>query len=185
MNVQTLVDAVKLKYQTQCPKSNTRPNFQVFFNDLVENDFNTLFKSLPTERDYFAAAAPGSFHSQIFPEASLHLAYTSHSLHWLSKLPAELGYETSPAWNKGRVHYTSAPEDVVRAYKSRFDEEMRMFLDARAKELVVGGMLVIIMSGAPIDLPFSSTANGMMFEFMASSLMEMVQEVINYNIIYN
>ncbi|XP_010093319.2 farnesoic acid carboxyl-O-methyltransferase [Morus notabilis] len=178
MNMLNIVEAIKQKYEAnKCPAiPSTRPEFQLFFNDLVTNDFNTLFKSLPEDRDYFVAGVPGSFLDRIFPESSLHFVYTSHSLHWLFKLPAELEEENSPAWNKGRVHYTNAPDDVADAYKSQFCEEVRKFLDARAKELVGGGMLVIIMSGTPVDLPLSSTANGKMFEFMASTLMEMVRE---------
>lgn len=177
INMHTIVEAIKQKHETLCPTSSTRPEFQLFLNDLVTNDFNTLFKSLPIDREYFVAVVPGSFHGRIFPESSLHFVFMSHSLHWLSKLPAALEDENSPAWNKGRVHYANAPDEVVKAYKSQFGEEVEKFLDARAKELVGGAMLVIIMSGIPVDLPFSSTANGVMFEFMASILMEMVQEV--------
>ncbi|XP_062114640.1 loganic acid O-methyltransferase-like [Humulus lupulus] len=188
LSVQNIIEATKQKYKTliNIPNSATTNNntitskfeFQVFFNDLVKNDFNTLFSSLPKDKDYFAAAVAGSFRGQLFPESSLHFAYTSHSLHWLSKLPAELGDEASPAWNKGRVHYTGAPAGVVEAYKAQFGKEMDMFLEARGKELVGGGMLFMIFSGAPKEMPVSSTAtaNAAMFDFMASILMDMVQE---------
>ncbi|PON68105.1 SAM dependent carboxyl methyltransferase [Trema orientale] len=176
INMQNIMEAIKHKHKTLNPNSSTALEFQVFFNDLVTNDFNTLFASLPKDKDYFAAGVPGSFRGQIFPESSLHFVYTSHSLHWLSKLPAELEEEDSPAWNKGRVHYTSAPDGVVEAYKSQFSKEMEKFLEARAKELVGGGMLVMIFSGAPKEMHLSSTANGAMLDFMASILMEMVQE---------
>lgn len=181
INMQNIIEAIKRKYETLNPNSpTTLLEFQVFFNDLGTNDFNTLFASIPKEKEYFVAGVPGSFRDQIFPESTLHFVYTSHSLHWLSKLPAELEDEASPAWNKGRVHYTSAPDRVVEAYKSQFDKEMKKFLEARAKEIVGGGMLVMIFSGVTKEMPLSSTANGVMFDFMASILMELVQEVIKF-----
>ncbi|XP_030506757.2 loganic acid O-methyltransferase [Cannabis sativa] len=191
LSVQNIIESIKQKYKTLNIPNPTHHHdheittrnwleFQVFFNDLVKNDFNTLFSSLPKDhtKDYFAAAVPGSFRGQLFPEASLHFAYTSHSLHWLSELPEELGDEASPAWNKGRIHYTGegTPSGVVEAYKSQFGKEMEMFLEARAEELVVGGMLFMIFCGSPKDMPLSSTANATTFDFMASILKDLVQE---------
>nr|XP_027073134.1 farnesoic acid carboxyl-O-methyltransferase-like [Coffea arabica] len=53
------------------------PEFQVFFNDHISNDFNTLFASLPQERHYLAAGVPGDFHKVLLPKASLHSAHSS------------------------------------------------------------------------------------------------------------
>lgn len=178
--MQNIIEAIKQKYYKTLINPNpqtTSLEFQVFFNDLDTNDFNTLFASFPKDKDYFAAGVPGSFRNRIFPESSLHFLYASYSLHWLTKLPVELGDEASPAWNKGRVHYTSASDGVVEAYKSQFHKEMDKFLEARAKELVSGGMLVMIFSGAHKDITVSSTATGVMFDFMASIFMELVEEV--------
>ncbi|GKV20827.1 hypothetical protein SLEP1_g30888 [Rubroshorea leprosula] len=63
----------------------------------------------------------------------------SYALPWLSQVPEELLDKQSAAWNKGRVHYTNAPDEVVNAYASQFGKDMKKFLDARAKEIVVGG----------------------------------------------
>ncbi|KAK6266565.1 hypothetical protein QUC31_017402 [Theobroma cacao] len=40
----------------------------------------------------------GSFHDQVLPKSSLHLAHCSYSLHWLSKLPKELQDKHCPTW---------------------------------------------------------------------------------------
>ncbi|KAK7849230.1 putative s-adenosylmethionine-dependent methyltransferase [Quercus suber] len=56
----------------------------VFFNDQFSNDFNTLFISLPPNRQYFAAGVPGSFYGRLFPKASLHFIHSSYALQWLS-----------------------------------------------------------------------------------------------------
>lgn len=179
VTMQGILEAMQQKYQSQCSHDDhqTRPEFQVFFNDLVLNDFNTLFTSLPKDRQYFAAGVPGSFHDRLFPESSIHLVHTSFALHWLSKLPEELHNKTSPAWNKGRIHYTSAPKEVVDAYVSQFAKDMKNFLDARAKELVPGGMMVMILTGIPRSMPYSQTPTGMMYDSISSSLMDMAKEV--------
>ena len=113
--MQNLMEAIKLKHKSQRPDVSEAPEFQVFFCDRTSNDFNTLFGSIPQAgREYFPVGVPGSFHARLFPESSLDFAYTSHALHWLSKTPEEMLDESSPAWNKGRVHYLNAPRVSVR-----------------------------------------------------------------------
>lgn len=115
-----VVEAMKQKFESQLSPSSKMLEFQVFLNDQPSNDFNTLFTSLPKERPYFAVGVPGSFHGRLLPVSSVHFAYAVHALNWLSKVPEELLDKTSPAWNKGRVHYTNAPKEVVDAYKRQF-----------------------------------------------------------------
>lgn len=90
--MQNIIDSVELKFQHECPAA---IEFQVFFNDHSDNDFNTLFKSLPQSRSYYAAGVPGSFYSSLFPKSSLHFVHSSYTLHWLSKVPKVDGVEGS------------------------------------------------------------------------------------------
>ncbi|KAL6351470.1 hypothetical protein AAG906_040824 [Vitis piasezkii] len=173
--MQHIVEAVERKYLAQGLKSEM-PEFQVFFNDHVGNDFNTLFASLPTERRYFACGVPGSFHGRLFPESSIHFMFSSHALHWLSKVPEELLDKNSPAWNRGRIHYTSGPEEVSNAYAAQFEHDMEIFLSARAKELVFGGMIVLLIPALPTGIPTSHIPIGIMFDLLGSSLMDMAKE---------
>jgi hypothetical protein len=153
--VQNIVDAIELKYQSEDYCTREIPEFQVFFNDHASNDFNTLFKSFPPKRNYLAAGVPGSFYGRLFPKATIHIFHSSNSLNWLSKVPNEITNKTSPAWNKGRIHYTNAKKEVVEAYATQYAMGMESFLFARGEELVVGGMMVLLIAAVP-DVILSS-----------------------------
>ncbi|KAH1030641.1 hypothetical protein J1N35_042815 [Gossypium stocksii] len=174
-SMQDLLQIVKKKYKSQCPTSSQMPEFQVIFNDQFTNDFNTLFTYLPQDKQYLVASVPGSFHNQVLPKSSLHLAHCSYSLHWLSRLPKELRDERSPAWNKGKIHYTSAPPEVLMAYATQFAEDLDDFLSARGREMVSGGMIMIVGSSIPDGMPYSQVVNGIMYDCMGSILMDMVK----------
>lgn len=181
ITMQNVLEAIKLKYYLQYPNSHqSTPEFQVFFNDRTSNDFNTLFTSIPVNRQYFSAGVPGSFHDRLFPKSSLHFVYTSYALHWLSKLPEELLDNNSPAWNKGRIHYSDAPLEVCNAYESQFFKDFKNFLSARAKEIVPGGMMVVLMGGRPngkLSDDSQCLASDYIYSLMASSLIELAKEV--------
>nr|TKR63774.1 hypothetical protein D5086_0000321590 [Populus alba] len=175
--MQNILESVERKYKSQCPTSQI-PEFQAFFNDQASNDFNTLFTTLPLDRQYFVAGVPGSFHGRLFPDSSLHFAYSSTALHWLSKVPEELLDKNSPSFNKGRIYYSNTLDKVVDAYSSQFAKDMEIFLDARAKELVAGGMLVMTMPSQPNGIPCCQTGMGMMIDYLESCFLDMVNEGI-------
>ncbi|KAI5353227.1 hypothetical protein L3X38_006120 [Prunus dulcis] len=60
------------------------------------------------------------------------------ALNWLSQVP-ETGRreEPSSAWNAGKILYSS--REVTEAYSCQFANDMGLFLQARANELVGGG----------------------------------------------
>ena len=180
--VQNMIEAVDLKYQNAQELSSNTQEFQVFFDDHTSNDFNTLFKSLPPSRRYFVAGVPGSFYGRIFPESSLHLVHSSFSLHWLSQVPKQVIDKSSPAWNKGRVHYSNSGDEVIRAYKAQHEKDMEGFLQARAKEVVCGGLMVLIILGIIDGIHHSEAGGNKGFDLIGSCLMDLVKKVINLSV---
>jgi len=71
------------------------PVFQIYLNDLFENDFNTTFKLLPVfyqqtkgenVGECFISATPGNFYGRLFPNNYIDFFHSSYSLHWLSQV---------------------------------------------------------------------------------------------------
>ncbi|CAK9142328.1 LAMT/FAMT [Ilex paraguariensis] len=173
--MQNILEAVGRKYESKALASEL-PEFQVFFNDHAMNDFNTLFTTLPPEKHYFAAGVPGSFHGRLFPKSSLHVVHASYALHWLSKVPEEVQDKDSPAWNKGRIYYTRASDEVANAYAAQFAKDMDNFLNFRATEIVVGGMMLLVMTVIQDGFHRSQSAGGFLYDELGSSLMDMAHE---------
>ncbi|PIA25049.1 hypothetical protein AQUCO_13000001v1 [Aquilegia coerulea] len=124
------------------------PEFQVFLNDLPENDFNTIFKSIPyffkkfrsengqEVRPSFVAGVPGSFYNRLFPTKTLNFVHSSYALHWLSQN------------NKGNVYLArTSPSNVYKAYAEQFNRDFSVFLSLRSIEMVIGGCMVITIKG--------------------------------------
>ncbi|KAH6795827.1 hypothetical protein C2S51_036813 [Perilla frutescens var. frutescens] len=141
-----IIEAIKKKQQS--PKI---PEFCVYFNDVVSNDFNTLFSSLQAHNmvGYHAAGVPGDFHRRLLPPSSIHFAYSSWSLHWLSKVPEAVASRDSPAWNEGQILYSGERKEVCDAYLEQFGKDMESFLESRAVEIVGGGLMAFLIPGVP------------------------------------
>ncbi|KAK9922665.1 hypothetical protein M0R45_031120 [Rubus argutus] len=175
--VENIIDAVQLKYQNQGRRLNSQiPEFQVFFNDHTPNDFNILFKSLPPNRQYYATGVPGSFYGRLFPKASLHIVHSSFAIHWLSRVPKQVLDKNSPAWNKGRIHYLNSTYEVVRAFEAQYAEDMACFLDARAQEIVCGGLMVLIIPGRLQATHDSQSFRKMTHQLLGDCLMDLARK---------
>ncbi|KAG5628388.1 hypothetical protein H5410_000105 [Solanum commersonii] len=136
--MQHVVDVVKEKYH------NINLEFQVF---LV-----TMSKTISTP----------FFDHYLLIDPTMHLEFQD-----LFMIPKELLDEKSSTWNKGLIHYGTSNIDVVNAYIAQFEKDMEIFFNARAEEIVPGGMMVFIS-------PFSSYTR--LVEFFGSSLMDLVNE---------
>ncbi|KAL4633113.1 hypothetical protein ACB092_04G098000 [Castanea dentata] len=148
--VQNIIEAVQFKYQCQGLDSQL-PEFQVLFNDHTSNDFNTLFSSLPLDRKYYAAGVP---------------------------VPKPVLDKSSSAWNKGRIHYTSAKDEVIKAYEAQYVEDMECFLHARAQEVVRGGLVALTVSGRPNGVHHSQSVQNITYDLLGSCLMDMAKKLV-------
>lgn len=172
--VANIIEAVERKY-TNHGRDLKLPEFQVFFNDHVSNDFNTLFKSLPSDKQYMTAGVPGSFRGRIFPKSSINFMHTSFTLHWISKVPEEVTKESSPLWNKGRITYTRSSLQVQQAFRNQFLKDLHAFFLARSEELKPGGLLAIIAVCRPEETP-PSISSGEFYEIVGDALNDMEME---------
>ncbi|KAK1557747.1 hypothetical protein Q3G72_031038 [Acer saccharum] len=178
--MQNIIESVDKKYHSQVlqqhQNSSLTLEFQAIFNDHYNNDFNTLFANLPPLRKYFAAGVPGSFHGRLFPKSTLHFAHCSYALHWLCKIPREIMDNTSPAWNKDSIQCTGIVKEVAEAYLAQYKNDMESFFNARAQELVAGGLMVILLSVRPNGIPMFMTGEGKVYDLLGTCLVDLAKK---------
>ncbi|GER25235.1 S-adenosyl-L-methionine-dependentmethyltransferases superfamily protein [Striga asiatica] len=162
ITVHNIVEAIKLKHPQK--------EFQVYFSDQVDNDFNTLFSSLPPDRDYHAVGVPGSFYQRLFPRSSLQIVHCSTALHWLSRSPS--------VENRGRIGYSRAGQAVVDAYARQHAQDVSKFLEARAEEVVPGGLLMLILPARPNGVPHSRVGQNVVVDALEDCLMDLARKGI-------
>nr|ABD90685.1 xanthosine methyltransferase [Coffea canephora]2EG5_A Chain A, Xanthosine methyltransferase [Coffea canephora]2EG5_C Chain C, Xanthosine methyltransferase [Coffea canephora]2EG5_E Chain E, Xanthosine methyltransferase [Coffea canephora]2EG5_G Chain G, Xanthosine methyltransferase [Coffea canephora] len=143
-----------------------RPTIQIFLNDLFPNDFNSVFKLLPSfyrklEKENgrkigscLIGAMPGSFYSRLFPEESMHFLHSCYCLQWLSQVPSGLVTELGIGTNKGSIYSSKASRlPVQKAYLDQFTKDFTTFLRIHSEELFSHGrmLLTCICKGVELD----------------------------------
>ncbi len=144
----------------------------IVHTDLPSNDFAALFETLQTDpqsylRDdehVFAYAVGRSFYERLFPSAHVTLGWSSITVHWLSAVPTTLS---------GQIFSPLGSPAERTAYAERAADDWHRFLSNRFAELVPGGQLVIVGSGA--DEHGRCGAEGLL-ELANDALREMVAE---------
>ncbi|KAL4185727.1 hypothetical protein AMTRI_Chr10g232140 [Amborella trichopoda] len=183
----TIIRAVCARCQEN---SRPMPEFQVYLNDLPENDFNSIFRALPLfyelmrEKDgvpgsCFVAGVPNTFYCRLFPANSLHLVHSSYSLHWRSQVPSGLYDENGNPLNKGNIYISEAsPPSVREAYLQQFQKDFSSFLRFRSQEVVRGGCMVLIFFGR------SSTQQGdEEFHFLWTVLSQAIRNLVSKGLV--
>ncbi|THG06062.1 hypothetical protein TEA_013161 [Camellia sinensis var. sinensis] len=61
----------------------------------------------------------------------------------------------SLAWNKGKIHYTIASKEIANVYAAQFAKDMDTFFNARADEIIVGGMMILIIPSLADGVQYS------------------------------
>lgn len=165
------IDALRARLPSAAPIS-------IVHTDLPDNDFAALFTTLRDDplsylRDdpgVFAYAAGRSFYERIFPPARVSLGWTSITVHWLSSVSVAIG----------RHIFSPLAEPHEReAYARQAEADWRHFLGHRKEELVTGGRLVVVGSGADADgrsgaEGLMEIANAVLLEFELEACSESV-----------
>ncbi|OEL38883.1 Salicylate carboxymethyltransferase [Dichanthelium oligosanthes] len=148
------------------------PQLHVFLNDLPTNDFNAVFRLLPSSllvgTGCLVSAWPSSFHGRVFPEASLDYVVSSSSLHFLSKAPSM----ATEHLNRGRVYVSEAsPAAVLDAYRGQFHADFLAFLCCRAAETRPRGLLLLTFVARRAARPTAHDCY--LWDLLADALMDM------------
>ncbi|KAL4187773.1 hypothetical protein AMTRI_Chr09g20750 [Amborella trichopoda] len=151
----TIIEAVHNIYQqVNLPM----PELRLYLNDLPGNDFNSIFRGLPSFYEMvkkkgvsgscFVAAVAGSFFCRCFPSNSLQFVHSSYSLHWLSQVPPGLYDEHGKPLNNGNIYITeNSPPSVTHAFLQQFRNDFCQFLEFRSEEVVRDGCMVLVFIG--------------------------------------
>ncbi|KAF7039217.1 hypothetical protein CFC21_049263 [Triticum aestivum] len=109
------------------------PEVCVLLNDLPDNDFNTVVKSLVTLHQSNEPAVvtvgimPGSFYERLFTSGSMHLFCSLNSLNWLSKAPEDLTKNWIPAYDVDEHARRERFPVVLEAYAQQFRKDFTFF----------------------------------------------------------
>ncbi|GJN35139.1 hypothetical protein PR202_gb23883 [Eleusine coracana subsp. coracana] len=175
LTVTDAVEAVLAECQQSNGSNSNAVELQVFLNDLPGNDFNAVFRLLPTSPlaatgRCLVSAWPGSFYGRIFPEASLDYVVSSSSLHFLSSPPPL--YHDNHQLNRGRIYISSgSPEVVLDTYAAQFHADFSAFLRCRSPEMRPGGLLLATFVARRTSCPTAHDCY--IWDLLADALMDM------------
>jgi len=115
----------------------TERSFLIIHNDLPTNDWKTLFDvANHQDKTYFGLASGKSFYEQCLPPNSLTIGYSSAAIHWLSRKPCNISNHCISIFAQG---------EELQAFKAQARDDYRQFLENRSRELVQGGVLILII----------------------------------------
>jgi hypothetical protein len=108
------------------------------------NDFNSLFEVLHADADryvldepnVFPAAIGRSFYEQVLPPNCVDLAWSCYAAVWLSRIPGPVA---------GHFIAFRGTEATRTAFAAQGAKDWEAFLTLRARELRVGGRLVVVL----------------------------------------
>jgi len=120
-----------------------------YHSDLPQTDFNAFTTTFSKARSegaiddrIFITAMGRSFYETLLPErfVQLHLSYIS--LHWMNKVPCTVSGLSAC------VHDDTVPAAVLESWQKQALEDLVLYFQLRAKELVDGGECLTLMVAA-------------------------------------
>ncbi|XP_047306544.1 probable jasmonic acid carboxyl methyltransferase 2 [Impatiens glandulifera] len=177
--VSEVIDTI---YNLSNQNQNKSLEISIVLNDLHKNDFNNIFRALPSFYDRlkekhgyefsqkcFISGVASSFYERLLPCKSLHFVHSSSSLHWLSQVPNNLE-------NKGHIYMArDCLPNVFEAYKNQFYKDFSTFLNKRSHETLPSGRMILTLMGRSIPEP-SSNDCCCIWELLAQSLLDVVSQ---------
>ena len=114
--------------------------------DQHANDFNILFDVLHSDPERYSMDDPSvfpsaigrSFYENVFPRGQVDLGWCSYAAVWLSRVPALI---------PGHFVSLASTGEVRAAFDLQANDDWRLFLSLRARELRLGGRLVVVLPG--------------------------------------
>ncbi|XP_022752316.1 salicylate carboxymethyltransferase-like [Durio zibethinus] len=162
-----VVDSIRQKIGQKSPE------YQVFLNDLPGNDFNTIFRSLPS----FQSKLKKQLGAGSFSETRYQQPFKNEICNFMRELFAIQVPEGLES-NKENIYMAStSPANVLKAYYEQFQQDFSLFLKCRSEELVAGGRMVLTFLGRKSDDP-SSKECCYIWELMAMALNDLAFEII-------
>ncbi|CAF4432202.1 unnamed protein product, partial [Rotaria sp. Silwood2] len=131
----TEVTKIVLIYVQYLRKTNKlRRSPLIIHNDLPTNDWTRLFQLLADDNSYRGLANGCSFYEECLPQNCLSIAFSSASLHILSKKPCNINKHCY-------FHFANENEREIFKNQSKFD--FNLFIKYRSQELQSGGILIL------------------------------------------
>uniref|UniRef100_A0A0G4HAX1 Methyltransferase type 11 domain-containing protein n=1 Tax=Chromera velia CCMP2878 TaxID=1169474 RepID=A0A0G4HAX1_9ALVE len=126
---------VDVRYEDQ-PNADFRSLFY-FMQGLLAPPLPGVSSYLKNHENVFVSTCGTSFFAPCFPPESIHLAFSSTAMHWLSKAP--------DAPLKDALHHTGSKDPkAIAAYARQAAEDWEAIMLHRAKEIAPGGSLVLV-----------------------------------------
>jgi hypothetical protein len=180
--MQRLIDAVR--------SQSAHVPIRVAFDDLPTNDFNRLFMNLfpdgmpaLTGGNVYPCAVAGSAFGRLVPSQSLNIATTFNAIGFLEKKPESplprfiLPVDPSPFAPREGV---SATKEEREPFRLQAASDLHIFYQARAEELVPGGILLVQVFGRKEEV---STSHGV-YDVLSDGVLDAVEQGVIPALVY-
>ena len=160
--------------QTLNPKS----QITVVYADQPANDFNALVDIVHGRTQFdswlgrmegaFSLFSGTSFYLQAVPDGTIDFIFSATAMHWLSTKPSDIS---------DHVHMVGAHGDELTAFSEQASKDWETILLCRAKELKVGGKMVLVnFCRDPQGYYLGNTGGVNMFDNFANNWREFLRQ---------
>eukprot|EP01102_Stenamoeba_stenopodia_P005934 TRINITY_DN16641_c0_g1_i1.p1 TRINITY_DN16641_c0_g1~~TRINITY_DN16641_c0_g1_i1.p1 ORF type:complete len:398 (+),score=90.10 TRINITY_DN16641_c0_g1_i1:2-1195(+) len=138
--------------------SDSRYPISIFYEDVPNNDFSALFGLMHSQEEphrslspyhlnenVFIFGAGTTFYQQVLPDETVHFGFSATAMHWLSRLPTTLTDEIHSVALSNNSTNSDANSKQRELFAAQAKKDWETILLHRARELVDGGKLLIVM----------------------------------------